>query len=79
MDLYQIVTDAIDGLVLTIAELLPVTPLQHVSFGDASVYLHWLNWFVPFDIVIPMFGVWLGLLAATLIVRSVLTYFGLLK
>jgi hypothetical protein len=78
LDIFTPIWDAINGMLDFVTADLPTTP----TFNYIGIDRHTLgivNWFIPFDICVPIFMSFLALIAITLVVRALLTFFGFLK
>ncbi len=73
------ILDGLSGMLDWATQVLPESPsiAQYLNLGgEVKGYV---NWFVPFDIAVPIFMAWLGILAATIIIRAGMKAIGLLR
>lgn len=56
--------ETVKGILVSLLLLLPESPVQgwleeYVNVGEFT-FLNYLNWFIPFDIISKIMGVWVG-------------------
>lgn len=59
----EILQDIISNLLAFIVTVLPSDPfIKYIDALDSSIskYIGWLNWFIPFDLILKVFVAWLA-------------------
>ena len=58
-----------------IVNFLPKSPfISYLNQWADSKYLKWLNWFIPWNTILSIFGAWLGCVATFYLVQIVLRW-----
>lgn len=66
-----IVPDAFGALLDIFDGLLPGSPFSNLSLDpNVELGLGWLNWFVPFDSMVYLMGVWIGATFLAVVIRA---------